>query len=681
MIVPLLLAALFAAPFDSDEPIAVLDVRPLSVRARGKTDLDLLPEAAKLSARLRENIAEATGRRVLSQAELTAVLGPLHRVHVFECQEQVKCLRPILSKLSRVGVRTAFIGTAEPDRDKFGLELYRYDVARGQVTKIVILEARRNGTMDLETVSRIVGPLVGVAQTQTQTQTRTPTETRTKPPTEKPKPEEPRPEEPAPKPEEPTTGDVTETIAQETPPAAPPPVPDRLQLTGWARSSIEVGLKDQGYHLAGPPDPYAVPYDPLVARQQLYVHMRYARGRWFEAVASGLLAHTTLEEPPAGQTTPFNGFNGEATFTSFEAAARELYVGLFAQSIDFRVGLQRIAWGRGDIISPNDVLNARDLRDPLLAETEALRIPTFAVRTDFDFGGGASLQLVVQPFFEPDKIDLYGTNWAGIQPTSDPQLRGFFNLMSQLVDPNAFQSLLSTGILPARDGSDTSLGARFSWTAPHLDVGHYYHYGFDTLPQITLDPMFAEQLAMIDFKTAKPQDIAPYLTSHPLTAKFVRRHHVGTDLVTTFDTFALRFDVAYDSNRVFYTPQLQSFLSDAFTGVVSLEYQTGDVGKLVLVEAVLQHLGTTPPPLLGYTENNYGAAAVFRWTFADHFETELRSFVGGGPFMYIVRPQLAYKWTSFAIKAGLVLIGGDPNSIGDFFSRNNTAYVIAKYSL
>src|SRR5262249_14399107 len=153
-----------------------------------------------------------------------------------------------------------------------------------------------------------------------------------------------------------------------------------------------------------------VPYDPLVARQQLYVHMRYARGRSFEAVASGLLAHTLFEEPPAGPTTSFNGFNGQATHTNFESSARELYLGLFAQSADLRVGLQRIAWGRGDIISPNDVLNARDLRDPLLAETEALHIPTFAIRSDFDFGGGASLQLVVQPFFEPDRIDVYGTN-------------------------------------------------------------------------------------------------------------------------------------------------------------------------------------------------------------------------------------------------------------------------------
>src|SRR5262249_43454876 len=145
----------------------------------------------------------------------------------------------------------------------------------------------------------------------------------------------PTPTPQPPPPEEPPTGDVTETITQETTPAAPPPVPDRLQLVGWARSSMELGLKDQGYHL-GAPDPYSVPYDPLIARQQLYVHMRYARGRWFEAVASGLVAHTLAEQPTFTPTEAFNGFNGQSTLTTFETSVRELFVGLFAQSIDFR---------------------------------------------------------------------------------------------------------------------------------------------------------------------------------------------------------------------------------------------------------------------------------------------------------------------------------------------------------
>jgi len=670
------------APAEEEPPIAVLDVRPLSLRARSKTDLDLLPEAARLSVRLRESIAEATGRRVLSQAELTAVLGPLHRVRVFECGEQARCLRPLLAKLARVGVRVAFVGTAEPDRDKFGIELYRFDMARGAITKIVILEARRNGVMDLDAVSRIVGPLVGSpppTQTQTQTQTRTETQTQTPTPT-KPPPTTA---------EEPATGDVTETISQEATPSAPPPVPDRLQLVGWARSSMEIGLKDQGYH-GGAPDPYAVPYNPLVARQQLYLHMRYARGRWFEAVASGLIAHTLEEQPTYVPTEPFNGFNGQSTQTTFETSVREVFVGLFAESVDFRVGLQRIAWGRGDIISPNDVLNARDLRDPMLAETEAQHIPTFALRTDIDFGGGTSLQLVVQPFFEPDRIDVYGTNWAVVQPALEPrQLRAFMGLMTRLVDPNQLEQLqpvLAQSTLPARDGSDSSFGARFSWTAPHLDVAHYYHYGFDTLPQITIDPMFAQQLMDIDFSMAKPSDLAPILTlldmgRHPFDSHFVRRHHIGTDLVTTFDSFALRLDAAYDSNRVFYTTSLQSITSDSLTGVISLEYQTGDVGKLLLVEAALQHLGQIPPPLLGYTQDTFGVAMVARWTWAEHFETEMRAFLGAQPFMYSLRPQIGWKWTSFALRAGLVLLGGDPYSFGDYFSRNNSAYVIAKYSL
>src|SRR5262249_1237417 len=152
------------------------------------------------------------------------------------------------------------------------------------------------------------------------------------------------------------------------------------------------------------------------------------------------------------------------------------------------------------------------------------------------------------------------------------------------------------------------------------------------IPFVTIDPLFAEQLQRIDFSMAKPSDLAPILTlldmgRRPFDAHFVRRHHVGTDGVTTFASFALRLDVAYDSTRVFYTPSRTSTTSDALTGLVSFEYQTGDVGKVLLMEAAWQHLGGSPPPLLGYTQDSYGVAMVARWTWADHFETEVRAFI------------------------------------------------------
>src|SRR5262249_29337364 len=124
----------------------------------------------------------------------------------------------------------------------------------------------------------------------------------------------------------------------------------------------------------------------------------------------------------------------------FEATPLELYIGLSWPGLDLRIGQQRVAWGRSDVRSPNDVLNRRDLRDPLLAEPELRDLPTPLVRGDIELGFG-SLELVFAPFFFPDRFDLFGSNWALVQPDAPPPLRGFFGLLTRAVDP-ALEAML-----------------------------------------------------------------------------------------------------------------------------------------------------------------------------------------------------------------------------------------------
>ena len=56
-------------------------------------------------------------------------------------------------------------------------------------------------------------------------------------------------------------------------------------------------------------------------------------------------------------------------------------------------------------MSPNDVINARDNRDPFVSETELRRIPSLLARADLDLGFG-SLQLVLAPIYDADVADV-----------------------------------------------------------------------------------------------------------------------------------------------------------------------------------------------------------------------------------------------------------------------------------
>lgn len=493
-------------------------------------------------------------------------------------------------------------------------------------------------------------------------------------------------------------GDLVETInlEGETPPSptpAPPSTPAqpesaRFELNGWARQSFELGVSSAGIREAfreAEPEAAALPYDRLVARSQLFARARYSRGRWFEASVSGALSYSIFEQGPAEQSTAFNGFNGQSSRGVLEPRLYELYVGFFTRALDVRVGQQRLSWGRGEFISPNDVVNARDLRDPLVSERELRTLPTLMLRADLDLGFG-TLQGVLSPIYTPDRFDLYGSNWAAIQPDAPLWSRGFVNLVRRSIDETLdepAQSLLVATRVPERDLSEPVLGARFSWTVGGVDVNHYYQYGFDG-PLLEVDPALAQSLGALDFDTAGLVDLLPWFAAidagnTPLRATYVRRHHVGADLSTTIGPIALRLDGAYQTKRVFFERNLLGVASPALQGVISLEYQSADKDKVVLVEGIyLRVLDEQVRPLLIYDVDSSAIALDLRWPLWRPLVFEVRALFGLQPETVIVQPELAINLHPAVLSLGGLWLGGEPYSLGRYFDRNRELYVKAK---
>jgi hypothetical protein len=488
----------------------------------------------------------------------------------------------------------------------------------------------------------------------------------------------------------PPTGDIVETIdtgeSAALPSASgPPPAEDRFELHGWARQMLELGFSNEVFR-DDEPDAAALPYDRLISRSQLFLRARYSRARWFEANVSGALSYSTFEQGPARASEPFNGFNGQSTRGELEPRLHELFVGFFGDAIDVRIGQQRLAWGKGEFMSPNDVVNARDLRDPLLSETELRTWPTFLLRADVDLGF-ASLQGVVAPVYTPDRFDLYGSNWAAVQPDAPVWARGLVNLVRRSFDPSLqepMQSVLVATEYPNADFSEPVLGARFSWSAGGVDVNYYYQYGFDG-PFVSLEPALATGLSSIDYDEAGLVDLGPWLAAidaglRPLRARYVRRHHVGTDLSTTLGPFALRLDAAYQSERVFFRRDLMGLASPSVQGVASIEYQTGDPDKLILLEAIYLSLVDLPSaPLMIYARDTVALATNVRWPIWDPVSFELRALVGIQPETSIVQPEVKVKLDALTLSAGGLWLDGEAFSLGEYFERNREIYAKAKY--
>ena len=528
-----------------------------------------------------------------------------------------------------------------------------------------------------------------------------------------PPPIEPTPAPPPPAPEPPQCppckeekkddgGDLVETIdatgasSGPQPLVAPTPAPaqpnappaEKLRARGFARFHGAIGYSREGFH-PDRPDPLAVPLDVLTAGAQLFLSLGYARGRAFEAVVSGQAVYGVFEQD-ARIAEAFNGFNGFATRTSFEGTLREAFVRVGSGPFDLRVGQQRIAWGRSDAFSPNDVLDARDLRDPFLSEQELTHLPTFAIRADADLGWG-TLQLVGQPFFTQNRFDTYGANWSIVQPDAPGPYRGLVNLAGRMTDRtlhDQIQPLLGQSKVPDRDFSSLAPGVRFGWTAGGVDVGHYYQYGYDRTPLMRIDPAFGQMLAMIDFAALTEEQVAaltvPFVVGpRPITSEYVRRHHVGLDVQTVAGPMTLRLDGTYDSAIVLYRRDLQGLAMPVVQAVAGAEYSGGEGGKVVSLEIAYARLidPIAPASLLFYEADTVGVSGLLRWTFVGRFEVQLRGVTSIQPTGYSLQPQIAWRIGDVWLKLGGVLLSGERGSYAHYYRRNQNVYAMVKVDL
>jgi hypothetical protein len=494
--------------------------------------------------------------------------------------------------------------------------------------------------------------------------------------------------------------------------AAPPPMtptrtettptkPDKFEFRGFARLTAGVGVASIAPDPPGSAPQERVPYDRAFAEQHLYVDMRYSREKWFQAVASASLMFAgfyQVNRPSSG--APDTSLDPQA----FEATPREAYVAFTFGPLDLRIGQQRIVWGNSDFFTPNDVLNGRDLRNPLVLDSEMFVLPSPAVRADLDMNV-AILSFIAEPFNVSDRFDLYGTNWALVQEDAPKSYRRLFGTLSQgqsRVSVSALQDALTGGQLAPANASNGSLGGSLRMKAGSVDLSYYFLSGFDRTPAVYIDPAFQHQLESLDanalngavFEAVQNQARASNQTvGGPILIAFRRRNHVGMDAQTALGPFVLRADVAYDSAKVFFSSDtMNSVIRPAVQEVVGIEYQTGSLKKLIGVEGwamqvlnpevlYVPSLAATPPSqLLWYTGQNFAVAGVVRWSFFEHTIFETRSQVGITPFSLLSRTEFGWESSAATIRAGFLGIGGTDNSLGHYFRRNNTGYLTTRIS-
>ena len=105
------------------------------------------------------------------------------------------------------------------------------------------------------------------------------------------------------------------------------------------------------------------------------------------------------------------------------AEVRELYLDMYFDRFDLRVGRQFVVWGVLEGVRITDEINPMDFRELILPELLDYRIPLWTVKVDWYTDTGGDVQLLWIPdlrFHEPAPP---GSEWELLQRITDPEGR------------------------------------------------------------------------------------------------------------------------------------------------------------------------------------------------------------------------------------------------------------------
>lgn len=264
--------------------------------------------------------------------------------------------------------------------------------------------------------------------------------------------------------------------------------PDPADAIGWGDPSDSIGFSEPS---AAPAPPPPAQYEPAPLDASGYLAHRFAL--WSERLAdepfaqarqSAALALRYKKPLHVGGERLLLRLFGEgvveydfaylhererfdpATLDVYESnvIGRETFAALSWGPLELTAGRQIVPFGQGEILSPLDIVNPRDTREPGLAELDATRMAVLASRAGLFFGPHRFEALVVHESY-------FGLRPA---PLSD------FSPLRKLVleDPRVAAALADKALRYAHepDRFDTSAGqyyARYGYAGAGIDLALY----------------------------------------------------------------------------------------------------------------------------------------------------------------------------------------------------------------
>ena len=267
---------------------------------------------------------------------------------------------------------------------------------------------------------------------------------------------------------QPTVAPAIEPVVSEI-----PLVGGTAQLSGELLTRLALDTKFDGYG-----------EDVFEWRNRALLKLDYHRGSVLRVFVSAR-ADWFASAPRAG--------DGPARWVVF-GELREAYVDFYTKWIDLRIGNQIFTWGANEAVAVADALNPLDTRD-VLADPQLFKVPVLAALATVALGEHASLRVVWEPFFVPNKIDVFGQDFAVLTPGR--MYAQQVGELSRAIDPSlqsTVQSALVATKLPEMSPASSTVGVRLQGDLGPLELALSGIFGWNRTPDTYVDPDLAAVL-------------------------------------------------------------------------------------------------------------------------------------------------------------------------------------------
>lgn len=337
---------------------------------------------------------------------------------------------------------------------------------------------------------------------------------------------------------------------------------------------------------------------------------------------------------------------------SLDLRLRELYLDLYFNNFDLRIGKQQVVWGKADGVFITDIVSPLNLTEFLLPDFDEIRTGVIATKFDY-YMGNNTFEIIWMPIITPTETPSESSIWYS---ASDFPITPTFDYSKQDIDASI---------------ENSEVFVKYSAMTSKIDFEIMGAYTWDDYPTIHVKKQF-------DMSSGNP-----VLTDLNITPEHHRLTVGGGSFSTEIKGVILRGEVAYYNGKYYQTEDPLQI--DAVIQKDYLHYLAGldfIIGGINLSTQFIQQT------IFDYDNNILNEKVETTMTFLARYDLfretlqlELFSYIGLTYNDALIRPKITYDFDdSFSILFGSNIFIGDSDGRFGQYKDNSMIYAKLKYN-